>query len=185
MLRTGVAMLAAILVAFIIILFISDQPAKSIRIFLLEPLSSKRYLGNIVETMTPLVFSGLAMAVLFQTQLFNLGGEGVFFMSGIAGSMLAIWLKLPPVIFPLACKIRRERDGNVSDDEQYFLWHRLLHPEQYYAGYLGFLAGILQVPFGSPPPCDFARYAGTPWHCDRGAVRGIHICVPVSDKERA
>lgn len=103
MLRTVVAMLAAILVAFVIILFISDQPAESIRIFLLEPLSSKRYLGNIVETMTPLVFSGLAMAVLFQTQLFNLGGEGVFFMSGIAGSMLAIWLKLPPVLFPLAC----------------------------------------------------------------------------------
>ncbi len=103
MLRTVTAMLAAILVAFVIILFISDQPAESIRIFLLEPFSSKRYLGNIIETMTPLVFSGLAMAVLFQTQLFNLGGEGVFFMSGIAGSMLAIWLKLPPVAFPLAC----------------------------------------------------------------------------------
>ena len=47
--RTVVSMGVAIAVAFIIILLVSDQPVESIRIFLLAPLSSKRYLGNIVE----------------------------------------------------------------------------------------------------------------------------------------
>lgn len=101
--RTAVSMLVAILVAFVIILLVSDQPVESIKTFLLAPFSSKRYLGNIVETAVPLIFSGLAMAVMFKANLFNLGGEGVFFISGIAGSFLAIWLKMPPIVFPIAC----------------------------------------------------------------------------------
>lgn len=99
--RTAVSMLVAILVAFVIILLVSDQPVESIKTFLLAPFSSKRYLGNIVETAVPLIFSGLAMAVMFKANLFNLGGEGVFFISGIAGSFLAIWLKMPPIVFLL------------------------------------------------------------------------------------
>ena len=75
--RTAVAMAAAVLVAFIIILAVSDSPLESIRIFLVKPFSSLRYIGNIIETATPLIFSGLAMAVLFRSNLFNLGGEGV------------------------------------------------------------------------------------------------------------
>ena len=102
-LRTAVAMLAALLVAFVIIILISDQPIQSILIFLFQPFSSKRYLGNIVETAIPLIFSGLSMSILFQTSLFNLGGEGVYFMAGIAGSIVAIWLKLPLFVFPLVC----------------------------------------------------------------------------------
>ena len=87
--RTVVSMGVAIAVAFIIILLVSDQPVESIRIFLLAPLSSKRYLGNIVETAVPLIFSGLSMALMFKASLFNLGGEGIFFISGITGSILA------------------------------------------------------------------------------------------------
>lgn len=101
--RTAVSMVVAMAVAFVIILLVSDKPVDSIRIFLVAPLSSKRYLGNIIETAIPLIFSGLSMALLFRASLFNLGGEGVFFMSGITGSILAIWLKLPPVVFPLVC----------------------------------------------------------------------------------
>jgi ABC-type uncharacterized transport system permease subunit len=103
MLRTAVSMIAAMLVAFIIILFVSEQPVESIKIFLVQPFSSRRYLGNIVETAIPLIFSGLSMALLFQAGLFNLGGEGVFFMSGIAGSLVAIWFQLPFYIFPFVC----------------------------------------------------------------------------------
>ena len=101
--RTAVSMLVAILVAFVIILLVSDQPVESIKIFLLRPFSSKRYLGNIVETAVPLIFSGLSMAILFKASLFNLGAEGIFFISGITGSIMAIWPKLPPVAFPIVC----------------------------------------------------------------------------------
>ena len=101
--RTAVSMLVAILVAFVIIVLVSDQPVESIKIFLLRPFSTKRYLGNIVETAVPLIFSGLAMALMFKASLFNLGGEGIFFIAGITGSIVAIWPQLPPVVFPIVC----------------------------------------------------------------------------------
>ena len=101
--RTAVAMLVAILVAFVIIVLVSDQPVESIKIFLLRPFSTKRYLGNIVETAVPLIFSGLAMAIMFRANLFNLGGEGIFFIAGITGSIAAIWPQLPPIVFPIVC----------------------------------------------------------------------------------
>ena len=101
--RTAVAMLGAILVAFVIIVLVSDQPVESIKIFLLRPFSTKRYLGNIVETAVPLIFSGLAMAIMFRANLFNLGGEGIFFIAGITGSIAAIWPQLPPIVFPIVC----------------------------------------------------------------------------------
>lgn len=89
--RTIVSMAAAILVAFIIILLVSDDPVASIRTFLIGPFTSRRYLGNILEIAIPLIFSGVSMAILFQTSLFNLGGEGVYFISGAVASLPAIW----------------------------------------------------------------------------------------------
>lgn len=102
MIRTVVSMLVAILVAFVIILIVSDQPVESIKVFLVMPFSSGSYLGNIVETAVPLIFSGLAMAVMFKANLFNLGGEGIFFIAGAVGSFVAIWPKFPSVLAPLA-----------------------------------------------------------------------------------
>lgn len=103
MIRTVVAMVAALLVAFVIIIVVSDKPVESIGIFLLKPLSSLRYIGNIIETATPLIFSGLAMTVLFRTNLFNLGCEGVYFMSGVIGSLVAIYFLLPVGVAPVLC----------------------------------------------------------------------------------
>lgn len=111
--RTCVSMAAAILVAFIIILAVSNHPLESIRIFLLQPFSSERYLGNIIETAIPLIFSGLAMAVLFRAGLFNLGGEGVYFMAGIAGSIIAIWFKIPSFLLPLLCILVGALAGSI------------------------------------------------------------------------
>lgn len=106
-------MLAAVAVAFAIILLVSDRPMESISIFLAQPFSSLRYIGNIVETATPLIFSGLAMAILFRTQLFNLGGEGVFFISGAIGSLAAIYFELPPVLHVLFCLLAGALAGVV------------------------------------------------------------------------
>ncbi|MFP3155489.1 ABC transporter permease [Lachnospiraceae bacterium ZAX-1] len=103
MIRTAVSMLASVFVAFIIIVMVSEQPLESIKIFLVNPFSSMRYIGNMIETAIPLIFSGLAMAILFKTGLFNLGGEGVFFMAGIVGSMVAIWVDLPSPLLPFLC----------------------------------------------------------------------------------
>lgn len=100
-LRTAVSLLIALMMAYLIIALISTTPLESIRIFTFGPFDSVRHMGNIVEAAIPLIFAGLAMSVVFQANLFNLGGEGAFYISGAVVSMVAIYLNLPPVIHPL------------------------------------------------------------------------------------
>ena len=93
--RTMVAMGISILVAFLVIFLVSKTPLESIRLFILGPFSKTRYIGDIVTAAIPLVFSGLAMSVVFQAKQFNMGAEGSFYFSGIIISMIAIWAPLP------------------------------------------------------------------------------------------
>lgn len=96
--RTLTALLIAFAAAFVIIALISKTPLESIRLFAVRPFAGRRYFGNIIENAIPLIFSGLAMSVLFQTNLFNLGGEGVFYISGALIAAVAIFIPLPPGI---------------------------------------------------------------------------------------
>jgi ABC-type uncharacterized transport system permease subunit len=41
---------------------------------------------------TPILFTGLAAAAAFRMQLFNIGGEGQFYLGAIAGIGIALWL---------------------------------------------------------------------------------------------
>lgn len=100
-LRTTVALLIAFAAAFIIIALVSKTPLESIKTFAIGPFSQGRYLGNIVELAIPLIFSGLAMSVLFQTALFNMGAEGIYYISGALVSVIAIFVPMPAGIHPL------------------------------------------------------------------------------------
>jgi ABC-type uncharacterized transport system permease subunit len=53
-----------------------------------QDLGSLAAIGRTLVNTTPLVFTGLAVAVAFRAGLFNIGGEGQFFM----GAMAAAWL---------------------------------------------------------------------------------------------
>ena len=93
--RTLIAVGIALVLAFIIIAGISSQPLRTFFLFLLGPLKNLRYMGNVVELMIPLVFSGLATALLFQANLFNLGAEGIFYISGLTAAFVGVLM--PPV----------------------------------------------------------------------------------------
>lgn len=93
--RTLVSVFIAIVLAFGMILLISDQPLEALKTFVIGPVSNKRYIGNIIEMAIPLIFSGLAMSVVFQASLFNLGSEGIFYISGAVSAALAIFVPMP------------------------------------------------------------------------------------------
>jgi simple sugar transport system permease protein len=88
--RTLIAILLGLILAFILILFVSDDPMKTMHYFLFGPLTNKRYLGNVIELTIPLIFSGLATAILFRANQFNLGAEGIFYFSGLMAAIVAI-----------------------------------------------------------------------------------------------
>ena len=99
--RTLVSVFIAIVLAFGMILLISDQPLEALKTFVLGPLSNKRYIGNIIEMAIPLIFSGLAMSVVFQASLFNLGSEGIFYISGAVSAAVAIFVPMPTIFHQL------------------------------------------------------------------------------------
>lgn len=99
--RTLVAIGLSLILAFIIILAVSKQPGLAISKFLIGPLGSMRHLGNVLEMAIPLIFTGLAVSVMYQAKQFNLGAEGAFFIGGIGASIVAIKLNLPIFVHPI------------------------------------------------------------------------------------
>ncbi|AIQ43651.1 ABC transporter permease [Paenibacillus sp. FSL R7-0297] len=99
--RTAAVIVIALIIAFLIISLVSDQPLKTIGIFLLEPFSTKGHIGNVIEMAIPLMFTGLAVSLLFRANMFNLGAEGIFYFSGVVASVLAIHLSLNSWLHPL------------------------------------------------------------------------------------
>ncbi len=105
-LRMTVAVLCSLLIVFAIILMTSEQPLEALRNFVFGPLTSLRRFGNVIEAMTPLMFTGLAVIVLFRPGLFNLSMEGAFFTGAVAACAGALVVDLPPVlnlIFAMLC----------------------------------------------------------------------------------
>ncbi len=111
--RTLVAILIALLLAFIIILFVSQEPITAFLKLITGPFSSLRHFGNIIETAIPLIFTGLSISVMFQANQFNLAAEGAFFIGGVVATIAAIHFNLPPVIHPLVAIVLGAVAGGI------------------------------------------------------------------------
>jgi ABC-type uncharacterized transport system permease subunit len=92
---SGIALTLAISFAIVIalILLFSKVPATTIRAFFIGPFGNAYYLGNMLNSAVPLVFTGLGIAVAFKSSVFNLGGEGQVYAGGLAAT--AVCLALP------------------------------------------------------------------------------------------
>jgi len=103
--RTGVVIIIAVLLSLLIIILVSDMPGLAIKLFLTGPLDSLRHFGNLVEMMVPLLFTGLAVAVMFSASQFNLGAVGAFFFGAIGAAFIAVNWDLPPILHPMVAVI--------------------------------------------------------------------------------
>lgn len=101
--RTLLAIAIALAVAFVFIFIISDDPLTSIRSFLLGPVSSKRKVGNIIEMMTPLLFTGVGVCMIFSANQTNMAVEGGFFMGAVMATAAATMIKLPAGLHMVIC----------------------------------------------------------------------------------
>ena len=99
--RIAFAIFLALAVTMIVIFFVSDQPMNVLYWFVVGPITSLRRFGTVIELMIPLTFCGLAMCMMFSVNKFNLSGEGAFFIAGSVTAILALYLDLPRIIFPI------------------------------------------------------------------------------------
>ncbi|MCX7027836.1 MAG: ABC transporter permease [Spirochaetes bacterium] len=82
-------------IAALVILLVSNDKAVTLSSFFLGPFMSKVLIGNLFEIATPLIFTGLAIAVQFQARQFNMGAEGSFFIGASVGTAFALSTSMP------------------------------------------------------------------------------------------
>lgn len=89
-LRLLSAIFFALLISFVVLCFVSNNPVDDFILLLTYPLKGKFYFGYVLVKMVPLTFAGLATLLFFRASLFNLGTEGVFYISGVIMTFFAI-----------------------------------------------------------------------------------------------
>lgn len=113
-LKTALAIGISLVLVFAIILLVSHQPLSAIQAMLTGPFTSLRRFGNVIEAMTPLMFTGLAVTMLYRAGLFNLSMEGGFFIACVAATASAVLLPLPPGLNLLVALLAGAAAGGLA-----------------------------------------------------------------------
>ncbi len=99
------AVLTALVCGFIVILLTSSVPFTAISALLLDPVSNIFNIGTILNKAVPLILTGLALSVVFQSGVFSMGAEGQLYVGGFLGALAAVyihglspWIHLPLVL---------------------------------------------------------------------------------------
>jgi simple sugar transport system permease protein len=85
-----IAVLAAFVVGGIIILLIGDDPFEAYGWLLSSSFGSLKDIGWTLHYATPLIFTGLAVAVAFRCGLLNIGGEGQLYVAAFSTAWVGI-----------------------------------------------------------------------------------------------
>ena len=139
-----IAVIAAFIVGGIIVLIIGDNPIETYRLLIGNSFGSLRDIGYMLFYATPLIFTGLAVAVAFRCGLLNIGAEGQLYVAAFATAWVGIkfggtivnvfgenvdysWMSLPAILLvPLSILTAMVAGG---------IW--------------GFIPGYLKAKFGS------------------------------------
>lgn len=95
LLRVTCAILIAFACTIVIIFAFSEMPFVAMQKFFFGALTTKRNFFNVIETMIPLVFAGLALNVIQKAGLTNLIADGALYMGAVLATAVGISLKLP------------------------------------------------------------------------------------------
>jgi simple sugar transport system permease protein len=100
-----IAVLCAFAVGALVVLFIGDSPVETYRLLLGSAFSWPDGIGYTLFFATPLIFTGLAVAVALRGGLLNIGAEGQLYVAAFATAWVGIKLAgLPAVLLvPLCC----------------------------------------------------------------------------------
>ncbi len=100
-----IAVAAAFVVGGIFVMLIGDDPVETYRLLIGSALSWPDGIGYTLFYATPLIFTGLAVAVAFRCGLLNIGAEGQLYIAAFATAWVGFtFANLPGwVLVPLAC----------------------------------------------------------------------------------
>lgn len=96
-LSLAVTIFVALAAGVLIIWATSAEPGKALQAFFLGPFQNKFFFGNMLQTASPLILTGLGLAVAFQVGAVNLGAEGQVYVGALAGAAILLF---PPAVTP-------------------------------------------------------------------------------------
>jgi ABC-type uncharacterized transport system permease subunit len=102
-----IAVLAAFVVGGIIVLLVGDNPIETYKLLIGSALSWPDGIGYTLFYATPLIFTGLAVAVAFRCGLLNIGAEGQLYVAAFMTAWVGITLGNISgwVLVPLLCLV--------------------------------------------------------------------------------
>ena len=99
-----IAVLCAFAVGAVVVMLIGDSPVETYRLLIGSAFSWPDGIGYTLFFATPLIFTGLAVAVAFRCGLLNIGAEGQLYIGAFAAAWVGITFNLPAVLLvPLCC----------------------------------------------------------------------------------
>src|SRR5882757_8434822 len=87
-----VAVIVAFLIGGLIVLLIKDDPILTFRLLIGSALTWPDGIGYTLFYATPLIFTGLAVAVAFRCGLLNIGAEGQLYVAAFMTALVGIKL---------------------------------------------------------------------------------------------
>lgn len=93
------AILAALMLCMPLVTWTGASAFQSYATMLQGALGSRFAISETLSRATPLMFTGLAVAVAFRAKLWNIGAEGQFYLGAVAATLVGTgWVTLPPVL---------------------------------------------------------------------------------------
>ena len=108
-----IAVLFAVIVSSALILFIGKDPFEVYEIMLEFSFGRVDSIGAILFNATPLIFSGLSVAVGFRLGLFNIGAEGQYFMGALCAAVVGFSFSGMPMYIHLPLAIMAAMIGGA------------------------------------------------------------------------
>ena len=96
-LRIVLAVGSALLLGFIITMFVSEDPVVAYKAFLGGPLSKFNRFGDWIEESITLTLVGLSVAIAFKANQFSMGTQGQLVLGALVSGVVALYVPLPTV----------------------------------------------------------------------------------------
>jgi ABC-type uncharacterized transport system permease subunit len=100
-----VAIILGLLLGALVMFIGGYDPILAYNSLVLKIFGSSYDIGEALRTITPLVLSGLAVAIAFRSGLFNIGVDGQIIMGSLGALIVGTQLSLPPIIHALVAII--------------------------------------------------------------------------------
>lgn len=93
-----IAVLAALIGGSIVIFLTSSEPLVAMKAMFIDPFSSMFNIGTILNKAVPLILTGLALSVVFQSGVFSMGAEGQLYIGAFVGTVVGVSFSGIPVV---------------------------------------------------------------------------------------